>query len=199
MGFKYKVNNINRAYSITISVVEQIELFRYDRFRSLIIEALKFCIERNKFKIYGWCLMSNSLHLIGQSKDLSGAIRDLKTYTSKAILKLILEEDFPEKELALKHFKKAGAKNRKGIEYKVWGDGFYPVELYSPGFAYQKLFEIHGYPLQAGLVFEKSDYLYSSARNYSNMDGLIDVSNIDEVIHSLRLDGTFCPARNKVS
>jgi putative transposase len=199
MGFKYKVNNINRAYSITISVVEQIELFKYDRFKFLLIESIKFCIERNKFKIYGWCLMSNALHMIVKSYDLSSAIRDLKTYTSKSIMKSILNEDFPEKELILKQFKKAGARNRKGIEYKVWIDGFYPVELYSTGFAYQKLFEIHGYPLQAGLVFEKSDYLYSSARNYSNMNGLIDISNIEEVIHALQLDGTFCPARIKVS
>lgn len=82
-------------------------------------------------------------------------------------------------------FKKAASKSRKGIEFKFWQEGYYPVELYSPGFTYQKLFEIHGYPVEIGLVYEKSDYLFSSARNYLEMPAIIEVVDIKEVVHSL--------------
>ena len=40
----------------------------------------------------------------------------------------------------------------------------------------QKLGYIHQNPVKAGFVIEAEHYLYSSARNYAGMKGVIDVS-----------------------
>jgi putative transposase len=183
-------------YFVSIAVVDKIALFQHDRLKQIITESLKFCIERKKFKLYGWCLMPDTLYLIVKShdnKDLTSSIRDLKTYTSKTVMSLILKESFPEKEYLIKAFKKAASKNRKGTEYKLWIEGYYPVELYSPEFTCQKLFEIHGYPVHAGLVINKTDYAFSSARNYANIPFLIDITHIKDAMPSLKFFSITCP------
>ncbi|HEX5152617.1 MAG TPA: hypothetical protein VFW07_14300 [Parafilimonas sp.] len=48
--------------------------------------------------------------------------------------------------------------------------------------AWQKLDYIHGNPVKAGFVEKPEDYLYSSARNYYGMKGLIDIDMLDPLI-----------------
>ena len=43
----------------------------------------------------------------------------------------------------------------------------------------QKLNYIHNNPVKAGFVEKPEDYLYSSARDYIGIKGLIDVDMID--------------------
>jgi len=50
-----------------------------------------------------------------------------------------------------------------------------PVELFSPAFTKQKLDYIHRNPVEEMFVEEPHEYLFSSARNYADLKGLIDV------------------------
>ncbi|HTQ28201.1 MAG TPA: hypothetical protein VMI35_08740 [Puia sp.] len=45
--------------------------------------------------------------------------------------------------------------------------------------AHQKLGYIHDNPVAAGIVEKPEDYLYSSARDYHGMKGLIDIELLD--------------------
>ena len=46
-------------------------------------------------------------------------------------------------------------------------------------FIEQKLEYIHNNPVRAELVDKPEEYRYSSARNYADMDGLLDVFVVD--------------------
>ena len=48
--------------------------------------------------------------------------------------------------------------------------------------AHQKLAYIHNNPLEAGFVDKPEEYLYSSARDYYGMKGLIDIILLDPLI-----------------
>jgi len=48
-------------------------------------------------------------------------------------------------------------------------------EVFSAGFLYEKLDYIHNNPVVDMIVENSWDYLHSSARNYADMDGLLDV------------------------
>jgi hypothetical protein len=48
--------------------------------------------------------------------------------------------------------------------------------------AWQKLEYIHQNPVKAGFVEKPEDYLYSSARNYYGIKGLIDIDTPDPPI-----------------
>ena len=47
--------------------------------------------------------------------------------------------------------------------------------IYGNGFMDQKIKYIHENPVRAGIVERAEDYLYSSARSYAGLEGLIDV------------------------
>lgn len=65
--------------------------------------------------------------------------------------------------------------NNKIKDYKFWQDGNHPVELISGNFVQQKLHYIHNNPVVEGFVERPEEYLFSSARNYAEIPGLLDV------------------------
>ena len=77
-------------------------------------------------------------------------------------------------------FKAQAEKNSHNVNYQFRRQDNQPKELYSPAFTVQKLNYIHNNPVEAGLVEKAEDYLYSSARNYSqtNNHGLLEIFRI---------------------
>jgi len=90
MSTKYKVQDNSKPYFITTTIVGWVDIFTREIQKEKLVESLKYCQENKGLIIYGWCLMSNHLHMICQSandeKPLSEIIRDFKTFTSKQIL-----------------------------------------------------------------------------------------------------------------
>jgi putative transposase len=58
----------------------------------------------------------------------------------------------------------------------------HPVELYDLKILHQKLDYLHYNPVVAGIVEKPEDYLYSSARAYWGMPGLIDIMLVDALV-----------------
>lgn len=72
-------------------------------------------------------------------------------------------------------FAKACEHLRRDQEFKVWQDGYHAEEISSNKFIYQKLNYIHNNPVKDKIVENPCDYLFSSARNYAELDSLLDV------------------------
>ena len=146
-----------------------------------LIDSLKYCQEKKGLEIFAWCLMPSHLHMIVRAKEgfnLSDIIRDFKTFTSKTIIKQIQEEPESRREWMLERFKNEALQHPKSGKYKFWQDGYHPVELYSPEFTKQKLNYLHNNPVEELLVQYPWDYMFSSARNYADMDYLLDVIKV---------------------
>ena len=118
--------------------------------------------------------MSNHIHLIVRSTtgDLSGTLRDFKKFTSKAINENQTES---RRNWMLWIIKSAGEKNSRNTSYQFWIQDNHPKELTSNHFIDQKLDYIHNNPVEAGIVENAEEYLYSSARNYAGKKGLIEI------------------------
>ncbi len=56
--------------------------------------------------------------------------------------------------------------------------GNHAEEIYSEKFLWTKLDYIHHNPVRAGIVCKPQDYVYSSASNYVDGNGIIDVEVI---------------------
>ena len=127
--------------------------------------------------------MSNHIHLIAQTEHKSGLssiIRDFKKFTSKEIINTILKNNTESrKKWMLKIFKHHGNLNTNNKKHQFWIQNNKPIELISPKWINQKINYIHLNPVKAGIVDNPEDYIYSSARNYINKEGLIDVIIID--------------------
>ncbi|SDA48852.1 hypothetical protein SAMN03080617_00681 [Algoriphagus alkaliphilus] len=65
-------------------------------------------------------------------------------------------------------------KKRSG-DLQFWTHENHAIELHRPEMIESRMTYIHENPVRAGLVEKPEDYLYSSARNYSGIKGLIEV------------------------
>jgi len=178
MSDKYKIIEPDRAYFLTLTVVEWVDVFTRNTYRKTIVDSLAHCQKSKGLVIFGWCLMTNHLHLIARadgSQNLSEILRDFKKFTSKKIIDQIIEGPESRSDRMLSIFRTKGENLRRIKGYKFWQDGNHAEIIFKPDFFYQKLNYIHQNPVVEGIVEKPEDYLYSSARNYAELDSLVDV------------------------
>ncbi|MEQ8478817.1 transposase [Fulvivirga sp.] len=177
MSEKYKFHNPEGLYFVTSTIVYWIDLFSRNEFKHIIVESLKYCQKEKGLTIHAWCLMSSHLHMIISAKngDLASIIRDFKKHTSKRIIKEMDLINESRKEWLLRAFKKSGEPLTRITNYKVWQDGNQPKEIVTNQFLDQKLDYIHHNPVENEIVEEPEHYLYSSARDYTGVKGLLNI------------------------
>ncbi|MCF0059234.1 REP-associated tyrosine transposase [Dyadobacter sp. CY356] len=178
---QYFIRNQNAIYFLTMTVVDWIDVFTRKEYKFLITDSLIYCQKEKGLQIHGWCLMSNHLHLLASAKDgynLSDILRDFKKFTSKKIVAAINSEVEIRKDWMLYRFEFAGKFKVNVKDYKFWQDGNHAMECFSYEFTKQKLNYIHQNPVRASIVDEAENYLFSSARNYAGLKGLVETNFI---------------------
>ena len=189
----YKIRDQSKPHFLTLTVVDWVDIFIRKNYEDIIIDNLQYCIAHKGMIIYGYVIMSNHIHLIVQSdyNDLSGLIRDFKKYTAKAILKEIQTTTESRRYWMLTIFSKATESHTRNSDYQFWRYGNHPEEIYSNKFMWSKLDYIHLNPVRSGLVAKASHYKYSSASNYVNEEGVLEITKADiPVIDTIR-DNAF--------
>ncbi len=164
-------------------MIKWIDVFTRQEYKDLIVKSLNHCQLEKGLKIYGWCIMSNHIHLIvGKEKELGieEIIRDFKKYTSVHICKSI-ETNFQESraEWMLNLFSEAAKESKKHVKYMFWQNEYHPIELSTQEMMVQKLNYIHDNPVESGVVEKAEEYVYSSARDYyGTAKGLLNIKFI---------------------
>ncbi len=106
---------------------------------------------------------------------LPDIMRDFKKYTAKKIIAELELINESRKEWLLRGFINAGKELKRVKQHKVWQDGNHPILLDSKELQEERLSYIHFNPVEAEIVDEPEQFLYSSARDYAGQKGLIDV------------------------
>lgn len=180
---KYQIENESDCYFLTLQIVEWVDLFSRKCYRDIVIDSLKFCTENKGLIIYSYVIMSNHIHLIVKSNtdNLSGTIADFKSFTAKAFLKTIHLVPESRRNWMLNIFKNSAEKNSQNANFQIWLRQNHAEHIHSKKFFLQKLNYIHNNPVRAGIVQKPSDYLHSSAGDYSNKKGLVAIKVISTV------------------
>lgn len=183
MSEKYKVRDQERPYFITFAVEGWIDVFTRQQYKDIVIDSLRFCQQEKGLIIYGWCLMTNHIHLIvgrnGENR-IEEIVRDFKKFTSVHVCRAIENNMLESRRIwMLRLFKSAGLDSKKHINYKFWQNEYHPVELNTNEIIDQKLEYIHDNPVKEGIVDKPEDYIYSSARDYAGQKGLLSISFMD--------------------
>jgi REP element-mobilizing transposase RayT len=128
-------------------------------------------------EIFAFVIMSNHIHIVARSSknDLSGTIRDFKKYTSKKIVELIDLYGDSREEWMLRLFRHAAKRQNKKGDFQVWTHENHAIEVYGNSFIQSKVEYIHNNPVRAGIVRRAEDYKYSSAGNYAEKEGLLEI------------------------
>ena len=178
MSTKYKATIPDAVYFVTITTVEWIDVFIRPAQKFLLIDSLSYCQEHKGLKIYAFCIMSNHIHMICQADEgrvLCDIMRDFKKHTSKQIVRNIIEYPESRRRWMLDIFKKACSHLNRNQTYKVWQNGYHAEIVFSDWFLIQKLNYIHNNPVAAQIVEQATEYIFSSAKNYANMGGILDI------------------------
>nr|WP_314498982.1 transposase [uncultured Chryseobacterium sp.] len=194
----YIIRDQEKIHFITCTVVDWIDVFSRKNYRDIVINCLKYCIQNKGMTVYGYVIMSNHIHLILQSKDgkLSDLIRDFKKFTSKNILECIRNNPESRREWMLERFAKATESHSRNKNYQFWRYGNHAEEIYTLPFLWIKLNYIHLNPVRAGIVEKAQDYIYSSASNYVNGQGLIEIELADNPVVNATKANEFWKYRN---
>ena len=180
MSTGYQIKDQTSAYYLTFQVVYWIDLFTRDKYREIIIDSLRFCLQNKGLEIFAFVIMSNHVHLIARSNkdNLSDIIRDFKKYTSKQFIDEIDLSTESRKKWMLNLFQHTAKKQNKNGSYQVWTHENHAIEVFSNTVIWQKVNYIHDNPVRNKLVENSWDYLYSSARNYADMEGVLEITKL---------------------
>lgn len=113
----------DRAYYLTLTVVDWIDVFTRKNHRDSMIESLKYCQKEKGLVLFAYYIMSNHIHMIVNTREpflLKDMIRDLKKFTSKKIVEQIQNEPESRREWMLKLFEEEAAPSKRHKYYKFW-------------------------------------------------------------------------------
>lgn len=171
---------LDACYFLTFNTVDKIDVFVRPAYKQVIVEALNYFIRAQGLHVYSWCLMSSHLHLVVRTKDGTTPAnfeRDFKKYTTPELLKMMETEMDFRRDWMLQHFEEY-AKSLKRIEkFHLWQNCSSPLRIdkEQPHLLPDRIEHIHENPVREGVVELPEAYVYSSARDYAGIRGLVNV------------------------
>jgi putative transposase len=131
---------------LTATILEWKHLLKPDKYKTVILESLKFLVSEKRVVVYAFVIMPNHLHLLWKIREpyaLPEVQRDFLKYTGQQI-KLDLTQHHP---AVLEKFRV----NAKDRQYQIWERNPLSVACYSVAVTEQKLQYIHLNPVQEKL------------------------------------------------
>jgi REP element-mobilizing transposase RayT len=177
MSTGYQINEQDGLYFVTFQIVKWIDIFTRKIYRDIVIESLRFCQANKQLEIYAFVIMSNHIHLLLRSDkaDLSNTIKEFKSFTARQILETIQTEPESRRDWMLNLFEFSAKQHKRNEKHQVWTHENHAEIVFSNKFMDSKIRYIHENPVRAGIVAREEDYLYSSARSYAGLGGVLDV------------------------
>ncbi len=179
-GDRYKIEDQHASYFLTITVIYWIDVFSRREYRDIVVDSLNFCVAEKGLRLNAWVIMSNHLHLVGsveKTLGMSGFLRDFKKHTSKKIVDAIQKIPESRRKWLLDKFSFEARRTGRAENYKLWKDDNHAVDLSAIDIM-GKIDYIHNNPVRAGIVDEPDHYIYSSAIDYTGVNGLVNVDLI---------------------
>lgn len=158
-------DGLNTARAINFSCYRRLFLLRNKAEREYFIESLKFVQMKYKFRLFGYVIMPNHVHLIIHPDDetmVGKIIGEIKAQSGKRILKLWKKRNLKILDML---------RNSSG-SYSFWQKRCYDHNCRTADKVAEKINYCHNNPVKAGLVKEPGDWEWSSYNWYM---GLRDV------------------------
>ncbi|MBK9670723.1 MAG: hypothetical protein IPO70_00340 [Bacteroidetes bacterium] len=109
------------------------------------------------------------------TNNLSQVLRDFKKFTSKQFIKLMDEVGESRKKWLKDKFSFEAQRRGRASNYKIWKDDNHALEIGEYLDIEQKINYIHENPVKAMIVKHAEDYIFSSARDYSDDKGYVEI------------------------
>lgn len=178
------------CYFLTFNTVDWVDIFIRPVYKQIIVHSLNHFIDHKGLTVYAWCLMTNHLHLLAQAKEncvIAEIEKEYKSFTTQKILEAIDTEPDIRKIWLMERFENFS--NMLGLlkKFHVWQNSSNPVfiDVRKKEALLEYAEYIHVNPVRDRIVDTACDYLYSSARDYSGMQGLVNISKLSLIDQQL--------------
>ncbi|MFT6036262.1 MAG: putative transposase [Marivirga sp.] len=160
-----------RIYFWTATIHEWQQLLKEEDYKKVILESLKYLVEKGKIEIFAFVIMPNHVHFIWRINEQNGketTVGSFLKYTAHEFKKLLSVEG--------KRRLEEYAVEATNKSFEFWRRDSLAIELISSEVAYQKLEYIHNNPCTKHwqLVVQPFDYKYATARFYEEGVGEFD-------------------------
>ena len=145
----------------TATNLEWKNLLQLDKYKDIVIDAMRFIVSDKRVIIYGFVIMQNHIHIVWQMQagvKRENVQRDFLKHTAQKMQ----EDMIRNKSKDLSEYL-VNAKDRK---YQFWERNSLSVDLWSEKVLTEKLRYIHQNPVRARLCRFPEEYKYSSALLY---------------------------------
>jgi REP element-mobilizing transposase RayT len=186
MSRNYKFNTPEGLYFVSFAVINWIDVFTRNEYKDIFLDSLRFTMEKGNIRVFAWCIMTNHVHLVFNVPSPNKpelVLGNIKRYSSKQIIRSIqTNPKESRKEWMMQQFRDAGKSTSNTTQHQFWRHDNHPIELWSDGVIKEKINYIHNNPVEAALVANAKDYLYSSAIDYFGEKGLLaNIEILDQV------------------
>jgi len=175
MRSRYRINDPHASHFITSTIVEWLPVFTTAGCCDVLVRSLEHCRKEKDLRIHGWVIMDNHFHAVISGPELADTIRDMKRFTSRALLDQLREE---RRAWLLNQLAYYRAAHKKGdTEHQVWQEGVHPQAIAGDEMMLQKLEYLHNNPVKRGWVDSPEHRRYSSAHEW--LPGAVVVMKCD--------------------
>ncbi len=169
---RYKFGTINAPHFLTNSIVNWQPAFAFPPHAQIILDSWHHLQKHDGLKLHGYIIMEDHIHWMATHDNLPKTVSRFKSFTARKIIDHLKTNGPPRLLRELSFDKKA---HKSETQYQLWQEGSHPQQINGLEMANQKLDYMHQNPVRRGYVDEAAHWRYSSARNYADLAGLVEI------------------------
>jgi REP-associated tyrosine transposase len=169
---RYRVFETEYPYFLTWTIVGWLPVFTRPEAVEIVLDSWRFLQRARGFRLFGYVILENHLHLIASATELAKVVKESKSYTARRLIELL---EHRAADVLLKQLRSQKLAHKTESDFQVWQEGSHPEQIQGDEMMWQKIEYIHNNPVQRGYVDDPLYWRYSSARNYAGQPGLIEV------------------------
>ena len=146
---RYKIYEPTHPHFVTCTILNWLPVFTRKESVNILLNSLKHLQKEEDLKLYAYVILENHIHLIVQSNDVAKSMRHFKSFTAKALLKLLQEENA---QILLKQFQFYKKAHKSDKTYQLWQEGYQPKLMQTNAMMISKIKYIHENPVKRGYV-----------------------------------------------
>ena len=168
---RYNFVDVTQPHFMTCTVLHWIPVFTRPERVLILLDSFTH-LAKGGFKLYGYVVLENHIHLVAESSDLQKDMQRFKSYTARRVIDYLVEVKANTLLEQFNFYKKA---HKDQTEHQLWQEGVHAELIQGEAMMRQKLEYIHNNPVKRGYVEVPEHWRYSSARNYAGEKELIEV------------------------
>lgn len=169
---RYVILEPEKPHFLTCTVVEWLPVFTRPEAVQILLDSWRYQRRQSGLRLFGYVILENHLHFVAQAPRLDKCLSSFKSFTAVRIIELLEQH---RAEQLLTRLRIAKRMHKSDREYQFWQEGSHAEMILSEPMMREKLDYIHYNPVKRGYVDLPQHWRYSSASNYLDDVGLLEI------------------------